>query len=83
MNEYVAEKPVIFSWKIFFWRFFFRDEGHLYADYLYSIYHKCFPFKFLGCGICMHILILIGVQSGRILNWKIGHILLKSVLLEA
>ena len=54
-------------------KFNFQDEGHLdvnFLIYFLTIYCKCLLFQFFSCGIPMHILILTGVQNGRISCWK-------------
>ena len=70
---------------MFFLKFIFRDEGHLYANFCFfilPIYRKYLFFKFLTWDLRMHLAILTGVQLGRISGWKNGHILLKSVVLK-
>ena len=52
----------------FFLRFFFRDEGDLYANSLFdvlTIYPKCYLLQFFSRGIRKHIPILTGFQNGR------------------
>ena len=63
----------------------FCDEGHLHGNslfYIPSIYRKYIIFEFLGCGICMHIPILAGVQNGHLSHLKKSVFLLKNVLFE-
>ena len=58
---------------MFFFKLLFRDEGHLYANclpYILTIHPKCHRFSFFSRGIRMHIAILTGVQSGRIICLK-------------
>ena len=45
-------------------------------------YHKYLLFQFLSIGISVHIPIQTGVQTGRSLAQKNGHILLKNVHFE-
>ena len=62
----------------------FEDAGHFSADcffFILAIYHKCFLFQFLGCGIRMQIPILTGVHKGCISSWKYDYISHKNVLL--
>ena len=54
--------------KLFFRRFFFRDEGDLYANSLFdvlTIYPKCYLMQFFSRGIRKHIPILTGFQNGQ------------------
>ena len=54
-------------------RLYFRDEGHLYAKFLFdilTIYPKCHLFQFFSCGIRMDIPILTGFQNGHICRQK-------------
>ena len=51
--------------KTLFLKLSFRDEGRLYAKFLFdifTIYPKCHLFQFFSRGIHMYIPILIGVQ---------------------
>ena len=64
-------KNVIFFWKMFLLKLNFQDEDHLYANCLFHIlplYCKCFLSQFLIGGIRMHIRILRGVQTWRIIS---------------
>ena len=65
----------------------FQDEGHLlYTDcllYILTLYSKCLLFQFSIHGIHMHILILRGVQNGRISRRENSLILLQNVVFEA
>ena len=66
MDAQVSEETVVFSFKKFFLRLCFRDEGPFYAIFLFdifTIYAKCHLFQFFSRGIRMHIPILIGVQN--------------------
>ena len=52
--------------KTLFLKLSFRDEGRLYAKFLFdifTIYPKCHLFQFFSRGIHMYIPILIGVQN--------------------
>ena len=54
--------------KTFFFRLYFRNEGHLYANclfYILPIYYNCLLSQFLSGRIRMHIPILRGVQNER------------------
>ena len=69
-----------------FLRFYFPDEGHLYAKCLFdilTIYPKCHRFHFFSCGIRVYIPILTGVQNGQISRLKDSVFLLKNILFEA
>ena len=48
----LRKKTVIVSYKMFFLRLCFRDEGRLYIYFLFefvTIYPKCHLFQFLSC----------------------------------
>ena len=69
-----SSKNVIFLWKMFFLKLNFQDEDQLYANCLFhilSLYRKYFLFQFLIGSMHMHIHILTGLQTWRIISWKI------------
>ena len=54
--------------KTLFFRLSFRDEGDLYANFLFdvlTIYPKCYLSQFFSCSIRIHIPNLKRVQNGR------------------
>ena len=58
-RSYFAKKP-------FFW-LSFRDQGDLYANFLFdvsTIYPKCYLFQFFSRGIRMYFFILTEVKNG-------------------
>ena len=66
MDAQVSEETVAFCFKKFFLKLCFRDEGPLYAIFLFdtfTIYPKCHLFQFFSRGIRMHIPMLTGVQN--------------------
>ena len=71
-----AEKLWYISKKMLFLKFNFQDEDQLYANCLFhilSLYRKYFLFQLLIGYIHMHIHILTGVQTCRIISWKNSH----------
>ena len=67
---------VIFFGKMLLLKLNFQDKDQLYANCLFhilSLYRKCFLFQLLIRCIRMHIHILTGDQTWRIISWKNGH----------
>ena len=50
--------------------------------YVLNIYRKCLLFRLFGCGIRMHISILVAVEKGHITGWKMVIFGLQNVLLK-
>ena len=64
----LPKKQSYFAERCFF-KFIPRDKGHFYTSclfYILTVHRKSVIFRYLGCGICMDIPILTGIQNGRI-----------------
>ena len=70
-NERVSlkKKQFYFAKKMFFFRLYFREEGHLYSKCLFdilTIYHKFYILHFFSRGIRIQISTLTKLQNGCI-----------------
>ena len=71
---------------MFFLKLLFRDEGQLYANFLFyirTVYPKCHFFQFFSRGIRMDIPIVTAGLHGRRGFCDNSHIFLKNVLFES
>ena len=74
----LAEKAVIFFWKLSILNLNFQGKGPFYADFLFYIlitYGKCLAIQFLSRCICIYFPILTGDKNERFNSWKVRNIL--------